>query len=172
VREVLPGAKRVAVLANPQHPGDQGERRASQVAAAALGMSLAYFEARNAAELVDALAAIERSGSDAVVMFPVQNVINNRERIAAWSIKNRLPAVSGWAQFVEGGNLMSYGPSLRAASRRLAVYVDRILKGARPADLPVELPTQVELVVNLKTAGALGLTIPQSVLLRAQRVIE
>lgn len=172
VKEVLPGAKRIAVVANPQHPGDQGERRASQAAAVALGMSLEYFEARNAAQLVEALAAIEKSRSDAVVMFPVQNVINNRERIAAWAIKNRLPAVSGWAQFVEGGNLMSYGPNLREASRRLAVYVDRILKGARPADVPVELPTHVELVINLKAAKALGLTIPQSVLLRAHRVIE
>jgi len=172
VKEVLPGAKRIAVIANPQHPGDQSERRASRAAAAALAISLEYFEARNAAQLADALAAIEKSRSDAVVMFPVQNVINNRERIAAWAIKNRLPAVSGWAQFAEGGNLMSYGPNLREVSRRLAVYVDRILKGARPADVPVELPTHVELVVNLKAARALGVTIPSSVLVRAHRVIE
>lgn len=172
VKEVLPGAKRIAVVANPQHPGDQGERRASQAAATALGLSLEYFEARNAPQLMEALAAMEKSRSDAVVMFPVQNVINNRERIAAWAIKNRLPAVSGWAQFAEGGNLMSYGPNLREASRRLAVYVDRILKGAKPADIPVELPTHVELVINLKAAKALGLTVPQSVLLRAHRVIE
>jgi len=102
----------------------------------------------------------------------VQNVVLNRERIAAWALKNRVPAVSGWAQFAEGGNLMSYGPNLREASRRLAFYVDRILKGAKPADLPVELPTQVELVVNLKAARTLGLTVPTPVLLRAQRVIE
>ena len=102
----------------------------------------------------------------------MQNVVLNRERIAAWALKNRVPAVSGWAQFAEGGNLMSYGPNLREASRRLAFYVDRILKGAKPADLPVELPTQVELVVNLKAARTLGLTVPTPVLLRAQRVIE
>ena len=107
-----------------------------------------------------------------MVLFPVQNVVLNRERIAAWALKNRVPAVSGWAQFAEGGNLMSYGPNLREASRRLAFYVDRILKGAKPADLPVELPTQVELVVNLKAARTLGLTVPTPVLLRAQRVIE
>jgi putative ABC transport system substrate-binding protein len=172
VKELLPGAKRIAVIAQPQHPGDRGERQASQRAATALGLELEYFESRNTGQLMDALAAIERTRSDAVVMFPVQNVILNRERIAAWAIKNRLPAVSGWAQFAEGGNLMSYGPNLREASRRLAVYVDRILKGTKPADIPVELPTHVELVINLRTAKALGLTIPQSVLLRAQRVIE
>jgi putative ABC transport system substrate-binding protein len=172
VKEVLPRAKRIAVLAQPQHPGDQGERRASQAAATALGLEVEYFESRNTAQLMDALGAIEKSRSDAVVMFPVQNIIVNRERIAAWAIKNRMPAVSGWAQFAEGGNLLSYGPNLREATRRLAVYVDRILKGAKPSDLPVELPTEVELVINLKTARALGLAIPQSVLLRAHRVIE
>lgn len=172
VREVLPGARRIAIVAQPQHPGDQGERRASQAAATALGLSVEYFESRNSAQLGEALAAIEKSGADAVVLFPVQNVILNRERIAAWALKNRLPAVSGWAQFAEGGNLMSYGPNLRQASRRLAVYVDRILKGAKPAEIPVELPTRVELVVNLKAARAMGVSIPQGVLVRADRVIE
>jgi len=172
LKEALPAAKRIAIVAQPQHPGDQGERRASQAAAAALGLSLQYFESRNSAQLAEALAAIEKSGADAVVMFPVQNVILNRERIAAWAVRNRLPAVSGWAQFAEGGNLMSYGPNLREASRRLAVYVDRILRGTKPAEIPVELPTRVELVVNLKAARAIGVTIPQSVLLRADRVIE
>lgn len=172
IKEVLPGLKRVAVVANPQHPGDQAERRASQAAATALGLSLAYFEARNLAQLDEALTAIEKSGSEALVMFPVQNVIRNRERIAAWAVKNRLPVISGWAQFAEGGNLMSYGPNLRELSRRLAVYVDKILKGAKPADIPVELPTRVELVVNLKAAKALGVTVPPTVLVRADQVIE
>jgi putative ABC transport system substrate-binding protein len=172
IEQVLPALKRVAILANPQHPGDRAERRASEAAATALGLSLAYFEARNVTQLGSALAEIERSGSEAVVMFPVQSVISNRERIAAWAIKNRVPTVSGWAQFTEGGNLMSYGPNLRESSRRLATYVDRILKGARPAEIPVELPARVELVVNLKAARALGVTVPQAVLLRADRVIE
>jgi putative ABC transport system substrate-binding protein len=172
LKEVLPGLKRVAVVANPQHPGDQAERRASQAAATTLGLSLAYFEARNPAQLGEALAAIEKSGSEAIVMFPVQNVIRNRERIAAWAIKNRQPVISGWAQFAEGGNLLSYGPNLAQSSRRLAFYVDKILKGAKPADIPVELPTRVELVVNLKAAKALGVTIPRTVLLRADRTIE
>jgi putative ABC transport system substrate-binding protein len=172
VKEVVPGLKRIAIVANPQHPGDRAERRASEIAATALGVSVAYFEARSRPQVAEALAAIEKSGSEAVVMFPVQNVITERERIAAWAVKNRLPVVSGWAQFAEGGNLMSYGPNLRDSSRRLAVYADKILKGARPADIPVELPTRVELVVNLKAARALGVAVPRSVLLRADRLIE
>ena len=87
-------------------------------------------------------------------------------------MKRKLPAISGWAQFAEGGNVLSYGPNLADASRRLAFYVDRILKGAKPGDLPVELPTRVELVVNLKTARAIGIDVPPSVLVRADRVIE
>jgi putative tryptophan/tyrosine transport system substrate-binding protein len=172
LKEVLPSVKRVAVIANPQHPGDLAERRASQGAATALGLSLEYFDARNTAQIEDGLAGVEKSRSDALLLFPVQNVIRYRERIAAWAIKNRVPTISGWAQFAEGGNLMSYGPNLRESSRRLSSFVDRILKGAKPADIPVELPSRVELVVNLKAARALSVTVPQSVLLRADRVIE
>lgn len=172
LKELLPGARRIAVVANPNHAGDSSERRVSLAAASSMGMSLEYFEARNAVQLGEVLTAIEKSRSDAVMMFPVQNIINSRERIAAWSVKNRLPTVSGWAQFAEGCNLMSYGPNLREASRRLAVYVDRILKGTKPADLPVELPTRVELVINMKAAKALGVTVPRTLLLRADRVIE
>ena len=94
------------------------------------------------------------------------------ERIAAFSVTHKVPAVSGWALFVQRGNVMSYGPVIDECYRRLAVYVDKIFKGAKPADLPVELPTKVELVINLKTAKALGLAIPQSLLLRADEVIE
>ena len=172
LREVLPKVTRVAVVAHPQHPGDQAERKASEAGAAPLGIAVQYFELRGAAQLPDILAAIEKSNSEAVMLFPVQNVINNRERIAAWSIKHRIPTVSGWAQFAEGGNLMTYGPNLRDASRRMAFFVDKILKGARPAEIPVELPTKVELVINLKAAKALGMSVPQSVLLRADHVIS
>lgn len=172
MKEILPTLKQIAVVANPQHPGDQAERNASQAAADTLGLKLAYFEAGNPAQLLEAMSAIEKSGSGAVVMFPIQTVIRNRERIAAWSIKHRLPVASGWAQFVEGGNLMSYGPNLRATAQRLAYFVDRILKGTKPADLPVEMPIRAELAINLKTAKALGLKIPGAVVLRAEQVIE
>jgi len=172
MKEAIPSVKRIAVVANPSHAGDSSERRASQAAASKLGLTLEYYEVSNAAQLTEALAAIEKKRSDAVMMFPVQNIINNRERIAAWSVKNRIPAISGWAQFADGGNLMSYGPNLREASRRLAFYVDRILKGSRPTDLPVELPTQVEFIINLKMAKAIGINVPPSLLVRADRVIE
>jgi len=105
-------------------------------------------------------------------MFPLASVMAQRERIARWAIEHRIPTISGWAQFAEGGNLMSYGPNLRVSFRRLATFVDKIRRGARPADIPIEQPSSVELVVNLRAARALGVTIPPSVLLRAARVIE
>ena len=172
LKEALPSVKRLAVIANPQHPGDKAERRISERSAAAFGMTIDYFEASSPQQLGDALTAVEKARSDALMLFPVQYVISNRERIAAWSIKNRIPAISGWAQFAEGGNLMSYGANLRETSRRLASFVDRIIKGAKPADLPVEMPTQVELVINRKAAKALGIALPQKLLLRADRVID
>jgi putative ABC transport system substrate-binding protein len=172
IKEMLPQAKRLAVIANPQHPGDKAERRVSEHAAAGVGVQLEYFEARNGEQLMAALTAVEKSRSDAVMLFPVQFVISNRERIAEWSVRNRIPAISGWSQFADGGNLMTYGPDLAASFRRLANFVERILKGVRPADLAVEQPSVVELVVNRKAAKALGLTIPKSILLRADRVIE
>jgi len=172
LKAVMPGVRRVAILANSQHPGDQAERNASSAAAAALGLETEYFDWRGAAQLDSALAAIEKSRCEAAVMFPVQSIIGNSARIAAWSIKARIPAISGWALFAENGNLMSYGCNLRESFRRLASFVDRILKGARPADLPVELPQNIEMVINLKTAKALGISVPQSVMLRADRVIE
>ncbi len=115
---------------------------------------------------------MEKSRSDAAMFFPTQTIIANRARIAEWSIKTKVPTISGWAQFAEGGNVMSYGPNLAEASRRLAFYVDRILKGAKPGELPVEIPNRVEMVVNQKTARAIGVAVPQSVLLRADRVID
>lgn len=172
LKELLPRARRIAVVASPDHPGDSAERRASQAAAARLGIAIDYFELGRGATVADVLAAIETSRSDAAMFFPTQTVIANRARIAEWSLKLKVPTISGWAQFADGGNIISYGPNLADASRRLAFYVDRILKGAKPGDLPVELPTRVELVVNQRTARAIGVSVPPSVLLRADRVIE
>jgi putative ABC transport system substrate-binding protein len=137
-----------------------------------MGLEIEYFEAAGAPQLDLALGAILKSRNEAAVMFPIQSIISNSPRIAAWSLKNRIPAVSGWAQFAEEGNLMSYGANMGQTFRRLATFVDRILKGAKPAELPVELPSQVELVINLRTAKALGVAVPQALLLRADRVIE
>lgn len=172
LREVLPQLKRIAVVANPQHPGDQAERRATLAAAAALGLNAEVFEAVGAGALLKTLATIERSRFQAVLLFPYQAVINARQEIAEWSLRTRIPVMSGWAQFAEGGNFMTYGANLQESCRRLAFFADRILKGTRPADLPVELPRQVELVINQKTARALGINVPRAVLLRADRVIQ
>jgi ABC-type uncharacterized transport system substrate-binding protein len=130
--------------------------------------TLEYFPVRTEPELEQALAGIPSSRSEAAVVFPDALTLRTRERIARFGLEQRMPIVSGWAQFAESGSLMTYGPNLRVSYRRLATYVDRILKGAKP----VELPTTVELVVNLKTAKALGFTIPPAVLARADRVIR
>lgn len=172
LKEVLPHLKRIAVLANPQHPGDQAERRATLAAAAALGLNAEVHEAVGAGPLLKTLATIERSRFQAVLLFPYQAVINARREIADWSMRTRIPVMSGWAQFAEGGNFMTYGANLRDSCRRLAFFADRILKGARPTELPVELPRQMELVINQKAARALGISVPRAVLLRADQVIQ
>jgi len=172
LKELLPKAKRIAVVATPDHPGDSSERRTSQAAAVRLGIDIDFYELGRGVTVADILAAIENKRSDAVMFFPTQTVIANRTAIAEWSLKKKLPTISGWAQFADGGNLLSYGPNLADASRRLAFFVDRILKGAKPGELPVELPSRVELVVNQKTAKALGINVPSSILLRADRTIE
>jgi putative ABC transport system substrate-binding protein len=172
LKAVMPGLQRIAIVANSQHPGDQAERRASEEVAKAMGLEIEYFEASGVAQLSSALDAISKTRCQAVVMFPIQSIISNSGHIAAWSLKHRIPAVSGWAQFAEEGNLMSYGAGVRETFRRLATYVDRILKGAKPGELPVELPLHIELVINLKTARALDIVVPQAVILRADKVIE
>jgi len=172
LKEMLPGLKRVAIIANPGHPGEPDELEASQAAAKSLGLVVDYHQTRTETELDRAFAEILKAHDEAVDVFPDAFTLRYSEKIAAFAVKNRVPSISGWARFAEAGNLMSYGPNLRDVYRRLALYVDKIAKGARPAELPVELPTSVELVVNLKTASSLGVAIPQTVLLRASRVIE
>ena len=172
LKEVMPRLRRVAVFSNPEHPGEQSELRASEAAAKSLGLILEYFQVRTRAELEDVLPFVLTSRSQAIVVFPDAFLMRYSEYISQFAIKNRIPAMSGWALFAERGNLMSYGPNLLDSYRRVAFYVDKILKGANPAELPVELPTTVELVINLKAAKALGITIPQSVVLRTNRVIE
>jgi putative ABC transport system substrate-binding protein len=172
LKEVLPGLKRVAVLANPEHPGEQSELRVSQDAAKRLGLTLEYFSARTPSQLEEALAGIAKLRVNALVVFPDAVMNGYSERIAAFALSSRIPAISGWSPFVERGNFMSYAPDQPAVYRRVAIYVDKILKGANAADLPIELPTTVELAINLSTAKRLGIVVPQSVLLRADKVIE
>lgn len=172
LKEMAPSIKRLAVLASPNHPGVHRERDVSISAAKKLDLSVAYYPVKDQLELDAGLAAAHAAGTDALVLFPdgVTNV--GRERIAAFALQHKLPTVSGWDVYAIAGGLVTYGPNMRASFRHLASYVDRVLKGANPATMPVELPTIFELVVNLKTARALGVKIPQAVLVRTDRVIE
>lgn len=171
IREIRPEAKRVAVVCNPQHPGEHKELAAAREAASKLGLEVRYFPANTAAALDAALAEVARGRDDAVLAFADGFTLSFAGRFAAFSLEHRIPAVGGWAQFARAGNLMIYGPVFADVYRRLAFFVDRVRKGASPGDLPVELPTKVELIVNLKTAKAIGITLPPAVLARADEVI-
>lgn len=172
LKELLPKLERVAVIADPGHAGQHLERAASQAAADKLQIRMDYFPVRNVAEIDAALEAARAGGAHALVVFPDSVTLAGKDRIAAYALKHRLPSVSGWDVFGEAGLLLMYGPNLNVCWSRLAYHVDRILKGANPAELPVEMPTTVETIVNLKTAQALGIAVPQSFLLRADRIIE
>jgi len=170
LKEILPRASRVAILWNPTHV--DSEVRELEPAARSLGIKLQSVEARTPEELEAALLAAAAGGADAVMVVPSRMINLNAKRIAEFARERRLPAVSMWGSFAEAGGLVTYGPDIPAMIRRMATHVDRILKGARPGDLPIERPTRFELVVNLRTAKALGVTLPQSLLVRADRVIE
>ncbi len=170
--QIAPSAKRMAVIANPAHPGEQDELRASQATAKNLGISLSYFPVRDGKEVETALDASASQANQALVIFPDAITLDHREKIAAFGLRHRMPTVSGWSVYADSGLLLTYGPNLDDCYAHLATYVDKILKGAKPADLPIELPTSVELAVNMKSAKAIGTSIPQSMLLRADRVIQ
>jgi ABC-type uncharacterized transport system substrate-binding protein len=172
LREVLPRLSRVAILANPEHPGEPAELRQSQRAAERLGLNVQYVQVRKADDFEAAFNRIERDGAEAIVAFPDVLIMSQAKAIAEFATKRRIPAVSGWGSFAAAGNLITYGPNLDESYRSIAAYVDKILRGAKPADLPVEQPTKFELVINVKTAKALGLTIPPSLLARADQIIE
>lgn len=170
--QILPAGSRVAIIADPEHPGEQEEFRTSKSAAQESGLGLGYFPVRSVDELDEALRRMAGDGTQALVVFPDAFTVDQREKIAAFGLKQKLPAVSGWSLFADSGFLMSYGPNLRDSYAHLATYVDKIIKGAKPADLPIELPTSVEFVVNAKTAKAIGVKLPPAMLIRADRVIE
>ena len=172
LHEILPALRRTAIVANPDHRGEHLERRDSEETARRLGISIQYLPVHNDAEVEAALASIAAGNSEAIVAFPDPVTIRNRQHIIDAGMARRVPVIAAWAIFAQSGGLLTYGPRLTEAYRRAAYYVDRILKGAKPADLPIERPTVFELVVNLKTARALGLTIPQSLLVRADEVIQ
>ena len=172
LKEVAPKISRVALLGNPANAGNAPQVRHAQNAARALGMRLQSLEARGPSEIESAFAAMTAERAGAVIVLIDSTLIDHRTRIADLAARRRLPMVSGTIETAEAGGLIAYGPSVRDMFRRAAAHVDKILKGAKPADLPIEQPTKFDLVINLRTARALGLTIPQSVLLRADQVIQ
>jgi putative tryptophan/tyrosine transport system substrate-binding protein len=172
LKEAVPAAARVAVLWNPENLTGVPQRNRMALAAEALKVQLRMLEARSPGEIDSAIAAAGRDRSDALLVLADPMLTSQRKRIVDVAMRARLPVGGMFRTFTEVRALVSYGPNVVEISRQLAVYADKILKGAKPADLPVEEPTKYDLVINLKTAKALGLTIPQSVLLRADEVIE
>jgi ABC-type uncharacterized transport system substrate-binding protein len=172
LKEVVPKVSRVAVLSSPAHPGEQRELSESQKTARNVGVTLLYHQVNNTADVKAALEATTKDNANALLAFPDPVTTLHREQIAEFAAKQRLPSVFGWSDYVEAGGLLSYGPDHNALWRRLASYVDKILKGAKPSDLPVELPMKFEMVINLKTAKRIAVTIPPNVLARADKVIR
>ena len=175
LKQAVPGVSRVAVLWHPGFLPERTERdrlKGAEAAARSLGVRLQFVEARGPADFDRAFSDMTRARAGALTVFSSNMFFGERRRLVDLAAKNRLPAVYTLREFVDAGGLMAYGPNAADLFRRAAVYVDKILKGAKPGDLPVEQPTKFELVINLKTAKALGLTIPPSVLARADQVVE
>ncbi len=175
LKQADPGVSRVAVLWQPGGSGERTEKdilKETDVAARALGVRLQVVEARGPADLDRAFSDMTKARAGALTVVGSPLFVNERRRLADLAAKNRLPAVYPGRLYVDAGGLMSYGPNLADLLRRAATYVDKILKAAKPADLPIEQPTKFELVINLKAAKALGITIPRSVLGRADQVIQ
>jgi putative ABC transport system substrate-binding protein len=175
LKEAIPGVSRVAAL---WHPGAYGDRTMSEMlketeaAAQKLGVQLQLLEARRANDFDGAFSAMTREHARALVVLPSPMFYGEHKRIVGLALTNRLPTIFAFREAADAGSLMSYGANLSDLFRRGAIQADKILKGAKPADLPVEQPTKFELVINLKTAKALGLTIPPAVLARADEVIQ
>lgn len=170
LKEAAPGAARAAVLWNPDHPDD--EFRATHAAGRSLGVHVESLEVRRRDDIDGAFAVASRERTQAVIVASSRLMSLNRNRILELAAQNRMLLASGWGPWATEGGLLSYGPDLEAVIRRSASYVDRILKGTRPGDIPVEQPTKFSLVINTKTAKTFGLTIPPSLLQRADQVIE
>ena len=170
--EVIPRLSRVAVLWNPANPSNVGYLKAVQAAAHTRDVKLQLQSVELSDQLDSAFDAMATARAQALIVFIDPVTVRHRARIADLAAKSRLPAIHGFREFADAGGLMAYGSNVPALCRRAAIFVDKLFKGTRPADLPVEQPTQFEFVINLKTAKALGLTIPPSLLLRANQVIE
>ena len=173
LKEAVPKVAHVAVLYNPSNPPSVREVKEDlPIAARALGMTIQSWEVRAADGFDKVFAAMRKQRPDGLYLPTGPQMFTNAKRIAGFALKSRLPSVYGRKETVDEGGLMSYGADIADSYRRVAIYVDKILKGTKPAELPIEQPTKFELVINLKTAKQIGVTIPQSVLARADRVIK
>jgi putative ABC transport system substrate-binding protein len=172
LKTAVPQVSRVAALYNPVNPAEGATLNETREAARSLRVELQAFEVRYRNELANAFSALTGWRAGALLVLPDPVFGNELAQISKLAVKNRLPAIYMRREFVEAGGLLAYGPSFSDNYRRAATFVDKILKGAKPADLPVEQPMKFDLVINLKTAKALGLTIPQTLLQRADQVIE
>ena len=172
LREIVPKLSRVAVLGTSTTPGNAQQLKETELVSSALGVKPQYLDVLGPEDIETAFRAAGKEHADAVLVLAGSVFNSNRKQIADLAIKRRLPAIYNSPEYVDDGGLMSYGASINDLYRRTATYVDKILKGAKPADLPVEQPKKFELVINLKTAKQIGLTIPPNVLARADRVIR
>ena len=172
LKEIVPKLSRVAVFGDSTNPGNAQSLRETELAAAAFGVQLQYLDVPGPKDIETAFRAASKGRADAVLVLGGPVVQSHRTQIVDLAAKSRLPATYNVPEFVEDGGLMSYGVSVNDLYRRAATYVDKILKGVKPADLPVEQPTKFELIINLKTAKQIGVTIPQSVLYQADKVIK
>src|SRR5207253_2042152 len=172
LKEILPKLSRVAVFGSSTNPGNAQSLRETELAAGALGVKLQYLDVLSPKDIDTVFRAATKGRAEAFLVLQNPVLISQRSQLADLAVKNRLPAIYYTTQFVEDGGLMTYGVSITDVFRRAATYVDKILKGAKPADLPVEQPTKFELVINLKAAKQIGLTIPTSVLYQADKVIR
>ena len=172
LKEAVPKVSRVAILMNPTNSAHVALKNEVDAAAKVLGVKLQQIDVHVGADLERAFVAALRQRAEALFVFPLAIAIPEIQRIAKFSVKNRLPTMMTTRADLEAGGLMSYGANFPDQLRRTSIYIDKILKGAKPSDLPIEQPTKYEFLINLKTAKALGLTIPQSVLIRADEVIQ
>jgi putative ABC transport system substrate-binding protein len=172
LKEAFPAISRIALISNPEHPGEHIELETSRKAAATLGIALQYVPVRSVQDFEPAFAAVARERAEAMIALPDALLLQYRARLVEFAAQQGIPVVSGWSSFARSGGVMTYGPNLWESFRLLARSVDKILKGARPAEVPVEQPTTFELVVNLRAARALGIELPAAFIARADEVIE
>jgi putative tryptophan/tyrosine transport system substrate-binding protein len=172
LKEIIPRLARVAIVGNSNEPGNAQALKETEVAARALGLQPYYFDARDAKAIETVLRSASKERADAVLVLSSPIATSHRKELAEIAAKSPIPAMYQVSESVEAGGLMTYGVSTADLWRRAAIYVDKILKGRKPAELPVEQPTKFELVINLKTAKQIGLAVPQSVLARADKVIK